>query len=83
MASGSWFHNFGAIYTFIFFLYLCFYPNYDQHDYLIYFKIYSTSAIFLLWNYDFVLIIYLREPILYKPAGFFWASSQPPLRNVL
>ena len=26
-------------------------------------------------RHDFVLIIYLREPILYKPAGFFWASS--------
>ena len=42
---------------------------------MLYFKIYSSSAIFPLWNYDFVLIIYLREPILYKPAGFFWASS--------
>ena len=37
--------------------------------------IYSSSAIFPLWNNGFVLIIYLREPILYKPAGFFWASS--------
>ena len=37
--------------------------------------IYSSSAIFPLWNYDFLLIMYLREPILYKPAGFFLASS--------
>ena len=28
------------------FLSPCFYPNYDQYDYLIYFKIYSSSAIF-------------------------------------
>jgi len=26
-------------------------------------------------NEDFVFFIYLREPILYMPAGFFWASS--------
>jgi len=60
-------------YVYFFFLSFCFYPSYDQYDYLICLKIYCSSAIFPLWNYDFVLIIYLREPILYKPAGLFWA----------
>ena len=76
----SWKHSshlkYSLKYTYIcFFVPLCFYPNYDQYDYLICFKIYSSSAIFPLWNHDFVLIIYLREPIPYKPAGFFWTSS--------
>ena len=57
---------------FIFFFLSVFYPNYDQYDYLIYFKIYSSSAIFPLWNYDqFVPIIYLREPILSSPLASF------------
>ena len=36
-------------------------PNYDYYDYLIYFKIYCSSAI------DF--------SIFCKPGGFSWASS--------
>ena len=37
-------------YRYWFLLPLCFYPYYDQYDYLICFKIYSSSAIFPLWN---------------------------------